>query len=1099
LRVKGYTAFIEEASIDFDGLDLFAITGPTGAGKTSLLQAMAIALYGRAPKLGDDLRQLISPSGESARFHFEFRARGRDYRIVRAMFRTRPTTVALEAQGDDGEWQTLTRGVREANARVEQILGLDFDSFTKVVLLPQNEFDAFLRGKPEERRSILTRLLSLEIYGQIQQRANKVATTAQDRADVLTELLDGDYAEATPERLQGVRKSRVRAEASAQAITDRLAMLERAATATDELRRRRGEHRTAGEALVASERMMSDAGGELGAAKRALSETDRAVATCGERLAAVPYDADRHLQLAGAQAQATRLGELVEVLRQLDDADATGQARIAELTAHRADAGAAMVETERSLGSATDAERGARDALDAQRKRYGDRARIAGLIERESRYREDRRQEKEIEAVLDALTVRRAELVAKQQALGLRQTAAGQALETTQVRRAATEAALEAARPRLAQARTVVTQLAEARRRADRARVAAEQGQGKAERTRAALQAMEAARDAADEAVRSATERLHHLERHHAAHTLRASLAVGAQCPVCSTKVTRVPAVEAVDDLEQGRVSLAEEQARLGRAQSDERRADGVAAAAAEALRAATRAEEECRAEVDRLTREQDGLLPEDLRGEARWVEALQARIDAMVTDRAAAENEVEAARDALAAVEADLARIAGELGSLPARLEEHGRALLAIRTRCVDTQRELRALFGRPAGLDAAGALAAIDAGLRAAEDALASAASASQQARDRLREAKATAADTQRDLDAETDRARAREEQRCRLTRERDEVRRAVEAVVPGRSDAAAAVDEELAALVAALARRQHLARELEDARQARGSADRRVAEALARMAEIERQLEERRDQERAARGAMEEAQAELAARLATAELTLTRVGDEHDELAAVVKQVRNERDTAVERSAALGAEERALAEKVARATDFREQRDAARSRAEVARELGQLLGANNLQTYVLADAMRVLVEDGSVHLQRLSDGRYRLQADDLDFQVVDAWNGDAVRSVKTLSGGETFLTSLALALALAERLADLAAGTHGHEALESLFVDEGFGALDAEDTLETVVQAIEALQAHDRMVGIVTHLTALAERMPAQIKVRKAPEGSRVEMVR
>ncbi len=77
LRVKGYTAFVEEADIDFDGLDLFAITGPTGAGKTSLLQAMTIALYGRAPKLGDDLRQLISPSGDQARFYFEFSAHGR--------------------------------------------------------------------------------------------------------------------------------------------------------------------------------------------------------------------------------------------------------------------------------------------------------------------------------------------------------------------------------------------------------------------------------------------------------------------------------------------------------------------------------------------------------------------------------------------------------------------------------------------------------------------------------------------------------------------------------------------------------------------------------------------------------------------------------------------------------------------------------------------------------------------------------------------------------------------------------------------------------------------------------------------------------------
>ena len=231
----------------------------------------------------------------------------------------------------------------------------------------------------------------------------------------------------------------------------------------------------------------------------------------------------------------------------------------------------------------------------------------------------------------------------------------------------------------------------------------------------------------------------------------------------------------------------------------------------------------------------------------------------------------------------------------------------------------------------------------------------------------------------------------------------------------------------------------------------------------------------------------------------ITLAGHGDEHDELAEVVRRTKDERDAVVRRAAELGAEEQALAEKIGRATQCREQRDAARTRMEVSRELGQLLGANNLQTYVLADAMRVLVEDGSLHLQRLSDGRYRLSAEDLDFHVVDAWNGDAVRSVKTLSGGETFLTSLALALALAERLADLAAGAHGHEALESLFVDEGFGALDTEETLETVVQAIEALQAHDRLVGIVTHLTPLAERMPAQIRVRKAPEGSRVEMVR
>ena len=106
---------------------------------------------------------------------------------------------------------------------------------------------------------------------------------------------------------------------------------------------------------------------------------------------------------------------------------------------------------------------------------------------------------------------------------------------------------------------------------------------------------------------------------------------------------------------------------------------------------------------------------------------------------------------------------------------------------------------------------------------------------------------------------------------------------------------------------------------------------------------------------------------------------------------------------RAAELGTGEQGLIERIARAAECRQQLDAARLRAEVARELAYLLGANILQTYLVRDAMRVLVEDGSLHLQRLSDGRYTLQADDLDFQVVDRWNGDAVRSVKTLSGGE------------------------------------------------------------------------------------------------
>jgi exonuclease SbcC len=145
-----------------------------------------------------------------------------------------------------------------------------------------------------------------------------------------------------------------------------------------------------------------------------------------------------------------------------------------------------------------------------------------------------------------------------------------------------------------------------------------------------------------------------------------------------------------------------------------------------------------------------------------------------------------------------------------------------------------------------------------------------------------------------------------------------------------------------------------------------------------------------------------------------------------------------------------------------------------------------------------MGLLADDASAHLEKLSDHRYRLRVRDLDFEVMDRWNADAVRSVKTLSGGETFLTALAVALALADRVAGRAEAAHGQHPLESLFIDEGFGTLDAGETLENVAEALRQLQATHRVIGVVTHLPKLAEQLPAQIRVIKEVGGSRVEMV-
>ncbi len=167
--------------------------------------------------------------------------------------------------------------------------------------------------------------------------------------------------------------------------------------------------------------------------------------------------------------------------------------------------------------------------------------------------------------------------------------------------------------------------------------------------------------------------------------------------------------------------------------------------------------------------------------------------------------------------------------------------------------------------------------------------------------------------------------------------------------------------------------------------------------------------------------------------------------------------------------------------------------RDEAEVASELGQLLRADRFERWLLEGAVGDLVERANEHLEVLSGGQYSFVADETSFNVCDHHNADEVRGAKTLSGGETFLASLSLALALRDSQAEMAA--EGAAKLDSLFLDEGFGTLDP-DALDVVTGAIEELSSHGRMVCVVTHIREVAERMPVCFEVSKGTTSSSVE---
>jgi len=153
------------------------------------------------------------------------------------------------------------------------------------------------------------------------------------------------------------------------------------------------------------------------------------------------------------------------------------------------------------------------------------------------------------------------------------------------------------------------------------------------------------------------------------------------------------------------------------------------------------------------------------------------------------------------------------------------------------------------------------------------------------------------------------------------------------------------------------------------------------------------------------------------------------------------------------------------------------------------------------VLAAKLSQVALSAGERLSAMSGGRYTFVRSDeketrgrsggLGLDILDAFSG-LVRPTKTLSGGESFLASLALALGLA----DVVAAEAGGRQLDTMFIDEGFGSLDA-DTLDMVMGTLDDLRAGGRIVGLVSHVDELRQRIPSRLQIRRTPAGSELEM--
>ncbi|MFI9059739.1 SMC family ATPase [Streptomyces anulatus] len=1033
LSITAFGPFGATQEVDFDALSsagLFLLHGPTGAGKTSVLDAVCFALYGAVPGArqspGASLRSDHAPADLSTEVQLELTVGGRRLEVTRSPAQPRPKKrgdgftvekAQSRLRGYDPErgWQALSKSHQEIGEELTQLIGMSRDQFCQVVLLPQGDFARFLRADAEARGKLLGRLFDTRRFAAVEERLAELRRGAEARVTAADERVLA-LAQRTAQAAGpvGAEAAPIAARPGEPGLAE--AVLEWAAIARSSARER----------LDIAHCVVSEAEGRQRAARLALDtererarlqqryeETVRRVAALEERRP----EHDRCQERLERARKADRVAPALDLREEAERAhrragDALDRART-QLPPDLADAGPDRL---------TELERRFRQELGGLESARRAEARSAAIDEERDRL--------ERESRADDTTVRDADAW----------LAGWDAVHADLRERIAT--AQEAA----TRAEQLAGLLAPARRRLEAARRRDALAAEVLATRRTLAEARAAALDAHETWLGLRERRLRDI-----AAELAAGLVDGAPCTVCGSAEHPAPATEG-----DGHVDRATEEAAL----TAHRRAEETRARAEQAL----------------------GLVRE--RHAAAHAEARDTDPPATLTDPPATLTDPPATvTDPSADVVAEPAGGDGEGGTK----SDPGPSVDELR----DAVDRLAAEHAEEHRLAA---------GTHAAREAL-DAAEREHLGRLELRQ------EAERRAAARTSRREALDREQAVL---RDEL-----AVVRGESGSVAAYAERLTRRVALLAEAAEAVRAEQETGRRRKEADGRLSDAAFRAgfdtpeaaaatlldAAAQRDLQHRIDAWQAEAAAVADRRAERDAREAAEQPPArpTAAQGEFDTAEWLVREASSARAAAEERCAELARLSREAADEVRRLGPVRQEHE------RIARLAGLAAGTSadnerkmRLEAYVLAARLEQVAAAATARLQRMSSGRYTLVHSDartggrragLGLHVVDAWTGSE-RDTATLSGGETFFASLALALGLADVVTEEAGGVR----LDTLFIDEGFGSLD-DQTLDEVLDVLDSLRERDRSVGIVSHVADLRRRIPVRLEVVKERQGSSV----
>ena len=998
LIVEGFTSFRTRQVLDFSSLDLFAITGATGAGKTSLLDAITFALYDKVSQKSNSSKELVSQGATQLKVELRFEMRQTEYRVVRT-WRSRGKTDEKKFLLDKlvgEEWERCDR-----TQKVEDIIGMDFETFTRVIILPQGQFDEFLKGEAAKRREILRQLAGFQIFEQMRKEASdrtsrlkaeregltKVleAMQAPTLEDVHTQQVELDHLEvAIPELELKAKQSRKLIETE-ERLFAQIQEYQQLSLKLEELQKYYSQI----EALENKFRKAQLASSVVGT--WSILQTNR------KRVETAIADlANAKQQLASSQLELTKQQQSFEQSR-IAQTETQNQIEIKERNL-------ALAESlySQSQQAKVELERANQNAL-GRSQALTKAAKAAIQVELELEVISQELQD--IEAAIanspnDASRLDKLRQVAEPltQWQILQDSLVKQHLKSTQL-----QADIDSLNQQLTKSQQAIAK-----------------SESEFQTANIALKQAEASN-------------LKALQTNHV-NALRSALHDGDTCPVCHNLYT----VDALLELrpETNQIELIDTKTLL---QQKEKAEQQLAKILQDKVKIETNLEisqQQFQTQIQEITNlksqvahfqnQIDAILQapwqaEEILRDRQELESQEAKHQQLIStqkEQAIAcqniENKLKTSGDNLQLAQAEFQTVEREQSQREAQLQDISQRLLAITAG--KSYEDLRQeILQEKAELS----------------DRLQAIEKIYQQARETFakREEALTKAQEQHDFAIVEC-----SQQELHWQTELDSVK---------------LTESEFMAVQAPRSQMEAWQKQIDNYQRQHQDLTTRLqmfAEAIGDRAIDEQALTDLRQD------------------LQQIELQLHQASEKRASLKAWLEQAQQKRQ-----------ESQAL----------EEQKLSLQSQEQTYHTLAQDLKSDKFQEYILDGLQQELAHRASVLLQQLSDNRYILQIESGDYWVSDNWNGGEKRRVRTLSGGETFAASLSMALALSERL------SMGVE-LGSLFLDEGFGTLDSE-TLESVTQILESLRQQNRLIGVITHIQSLADRLPTQIHVRKSPNGS------